>query len=239
MTPHNEASKGDYANAVLLPGDPARAEWIATTFLEDARCVNRVRNCLGFTGTYRGVPVSVQATGMGMPSAGIYVHELINHYGCTTLVRVGTCGGFNPKLTLRDIVIAQTASTNSAINRAYFAPYDFAPAADYRLIRMAADYAAERGIGWHVGGVVSDDLFYRQDDQLENFGKLMSHGVLAVEMEASVIYTIAARFKVAALTVCTVTDDIITRQALSPADRQNSLKEMIEVGLYAATGQKA
>ncbi|CAN5131445.1 purine-nucleoside phosphorylase [soil metagenome] len=232
-TPHNQANPGDYAEAVLLPGDPARAEWIAKTFLENARCVNRVRNCFGFTGSYKGKPVSVQATGMGQPSAAIYVHELVAFYGVKTLVRVGTCGGLSRKVRLRDIVIAQTAHTNHGVNRAYFAPYDFAPAADFNLVRRAADYAASRSLGWHVGSVVSDDVFYA-DDQTAKFARLVTHGALGVEMEASVIYTIAAKFDVAALAICTMTDDIATHQGLTPEERQSSLYDMIEVALHAA-----
>ena len=230
MTPHNEAKAGDYAEAVLLPGDPLRAKWIAETFFEEPRCVNRVRNCLGFTGRYKGTPVSVQATGMGQPSTAIYVHELLAVYGVRTVIRVGTCAGLTRRVKLRDIVIALAASTNSAINRAVFDPYDFAPAGDFGLIRAAAELAAARGLPWQAGGIVSDDVFYRPEP-LSNFATLVAHGVLAVEMETSTVYTLAARFGARALSVCAVSDDLVAGGELSPGERQSSLEDMVRLVL--------
>jgi purine-nucleoside phosphorylase len=233
MTPHLEAKLGDYAETVLLPGDPLRAKWIAETFFDDARQVNGIRNCLGFTGTYKGRPISVQATGMGQPSTAIYAHELIHFYGVKTLVRVGTCGGIHPSVKLRDVILAQTASTDSAMNRSTLAPFDFAPAADFGLLRAAADAAERHGVRTHVGGIVSSDLFYGPKDRYQ---VLTDHGVLGVEMEASTLYTVAARAGARALAICTMSDCLITGEALDPAARQSSLSEMVTIALDAAVG---
>jgi purine-nucleoside phosphorylase len=233
MTPHIEAKKGDYAEAVLLPGDPLRARWVAETFLENPRQVNAVRNCLGYTGTWKGRPVSVQATGMGQPSLAIYVHELITTYDVKTLIRLGTCGGLLPAVKLRDIVIAQTASTDSAMNRDLFGMYSFAPAADYALLNRAATLAAERCLPFHVGGIVSSDVFYHPDG-LKVYEVLARHGVLGVEMESAALYTIAARHGCRALTVCAVSDSLVSHEQLAPADRQSSLKDLAELALAVA-----
>lgn len=233
MTPHIEAEKGDYAEAVLLPGDPLRAKWVAETFLEEARLVNRVRNCLGYTGRYRGKPVSVQATGMGQPSLGIYVHELLNVYNVKTLIRIGTCGGLSDKVKLRDIVIAETASTDSAMNRDVFGPFSFAPAADFALLRSAVEIAEKRGLAWHVGGIVSTDVFYHPDG-LKVYDQLRAHGVLAVEMEAAALYTLAARRGARALVICAMTDSLVTGDQLGHEGRQSSLQEMAELALDVA-----
>lgn len=235
MTPHNHAALGDYAETVLLPGDPLRAKWIAETFFDDAKCVNTVRNCLGFTGTYKGKPVSVQATGMGQPSTAIYVHELLNVYGVKTLVRVGTCGGLNTSVKVRDVVIAQTASTDSTIVKDAFGPYAYAPAADFGLLRAAADAAGAKGLTAHVGGIVSSDIFYHPSGA-ESYAKLMAHGILGVEMEAATVYTLAARHKAKALTICTMTDCLITGAEIDADARQTSLVDMVEIGLSAALG---
>lgn len=236
MTPHNEAKKGDYAETVLLPGDPLRARWVAETFLDDSRQVNGVRNCLGFTGTWKGEPVSVQATGMGQPSTAIYVHELLDIYGVKNLIRIGTCGGLTTAVKVRDLVLAIAASTDSAINRA-FDPYTYAPFADYGLLRRAADLAAERGFSWHVGGVVSSDTFYVPDG-IKSYGALPAHGVLAVEMEASALYTLAARFKARALAICTMTDCLVTGDQIDAGERQSSLSDMVELALDTAIAQR-
>jgi purine-nucleoside phosphorylase len=235
MTPHIEAKQGDYAEAILLPGDPLRAKWIAETFLHDPRLVNRVRNCLGYTGTYKGKPVSVQATGMGQPSLGIYVHELITLYGAKTLLRVGTCGGLSPKVKLRDIVIAQTASTDSAMNRDVFGMYNYAPTADFALLRSAVEHAESRKLAWHVGGIVSSDVFYHPDG-IKVYDVLAAHGVLGVEMETAALYTLAARHGVRAVAICAVSDSLVTGDHLGPDDRQSSLKEMADLALTVATG---
>ena len=235
MTPHIEADKGDYAEAILLPGDPLRAQWVAETFLEEPRLVNRVRNCLGYTGRYHGKPVSVQATGMGQPSLAIYVHELINTYGAQTLIRIGTCGGLVPKVKVRDIVIAETASTDSAMNRDVFGMYNFAPAADFGLLRSAVDNAEKRQLRWHVGGIVSSDMFYHPDG-IKVYDVLAAHGVLGVEMETATLYTLAARFGRRALTICAISDSLVTGEQLGPDERQSSLKEMVELALAVAVG---
>jgi len=232
-TPHNSAKPGDYAEAILLPGDPLRAKWVAETFLKDARQVNAVRNCLGYTGIWNGKPVSVQATGMGQPSTAIYAHELIHFYGARTLIRVGTCGGIHRSVKLRDVILAQTASTDSAMNRMALAPFDFAPAADFGLLRAAADAAERHGVRTHVAGIVSSDLFYGPK---ERYQVLTDHGVLGVEMEASTLYTVAARAGARALAICTMSDCLITGEALDPAARQSSLSEMVTIALDAAVG---
>ncbi|RDE08501.1 purine-nucleoside phosphorylase [Pelagibacterium lacus] len=234
MTPHNQARPGDYAEAVLLPGDPLRARWIAETFLEDAREVNAVRNCLGFTGTWNGVPVSVQATGMGQPSTAIYVHELITVYGAKTLIRVGTCGGLNTDVKVRDVVIGASASTDSTIVKDAFGNYNYAPAADFGLLRAADDAARAKGKTVHVGGILSSDIFYHPSG-LEAYGALIAHGVLGVEMEAATLYMLAARFKVRALAICTMTDCLITGDEIDATARQTSLRDMVEIALSVAT----
>ena len=214
-TPHNSAQKGDYAEAVLLPGDPLRSKWIAETFLKDARQVNAVRNCLGFTGTWNGKPVSVQATGMGQPSLSIYVHELINEYGIKKLFRVGTAGGL--------------------IVKNGFGPYNFAPIADFGLLRLAAEKAEKKGLSAVVGNMLSSDIFYHVEPGLEGYGRLLSHGILGVEMESAALYTLAARFGVKALTICAVSDDLIRNEFMSADERQSSLKDMIALALDVAT----
>ena len=236
MTPHNHAKPGDYADAVLLPGDPLRAKWIAETFLEAPRQVNSVRNCLGFTGIWKGKPVSVQATGMGQPSLSIYVHELINVYGVKTLLRVGTCGGLNAKVKVRDLIIAQGATTDSTIVKDAFGPYSFAPIADFSLLRDAVDHAEAAGLCAHVGNMLSSDIFYHLEPGLAGYGRLPAHGILGVEMEAAALYTLAARFGVRALAVCTMTDCLITHEELSAADRQSSLRDMVTLALDVAVG---
>jgi purine-nucleoside phosphorylase len=234
VTPHIEAAKGDYAEAILLPGDPLRAKWVAETFLENPRLVNRVRNCLGNTGTNKGKPVSVQATGMGQPSLGIYVHELVTVYGAKSLIRIGTCGALVAKVKLRDIVIAATASTDSAMNRDVFGMYSFAPTADFALLRKAVETAEARSLAWHVGGIVSSDVFYHPSGP-KVYEVLAAHGVLGVEMETAALYTIAARHGARALTVCSVSDSLVTHEQIDPEARQTSLREMAELALTVAT----
>jgi len=234
VTPHIEAAKGDYAEAILLPGDPLRAKWVAETFLENPKLVNRVRNCLGYTGTYKGKPVSVQATGMGQPSLGIYVHELITVYGAKSLIRIGTCGALIEKVKLRDIVIASTASTDSAMNRDVFGMYSFAPTADFALLRKAVETAEGRALSWHVGGIVSSDVFYHPSGA-KVYEVLAAHGVLGVEMETAALYTIAARHGARALTICAVSDSLVTHEQIDPEARQTSLQDMAELALTTAT----
>ncbi len=236
MTPHNEANKGDYADTVLLPGDPLRAKWIAETFFDEPRQVNAVRNCLGFTGSWKGKPVSVQATGMGQPSTAIYVHELLDVYGAKKLIRVGTCGGLNAKVKVRDLVIGLAATTDSAVNSATFGRYHYAPFADFEMVRAATDIAAERKLPCHVGGMVSSDEFYALEGP-KVYEILTAHGVLGVEMEAAAIYTLAARFGARAMVVCTMSDCLITGDQIDAKARQSSLSEMVELALDVAAGQ--
>lgn len=233
MTPHNSAKAGDYADSVLLPGDPLRAKWIAENFFDNPVEVNAVRNCLGFTGTWKGKRVSVQATGMGQPSLSIYVHELINFYGVKNLIRVGTCGGLSEKVKVRDLVIAQGATTDSTLVKDAFGPYSFAPIADFGLLRDCVARSEAAGLKYHVGNMVSSDIFYH-DDGLASYEAVIRHGALGVEMEAAALYTLAARFGVKALAVCTMTDSLVTGEALSAQDRQSSLKDMVTLALDVA-----
>ncbi len=232
MTPHNEAKKGDYAKTVLLPGDPLRAKWIAEEFFEDARQVNGVRNCLGFTGKWKGKEVSVQATGMGQPSAAIYIHELLDVYGVKNLIRVGTSGGLSEKVKVRDIIIAMSAATDSSMNNS-FSPFHYAPFADWDLLEAAVSLSKSRGFNTHVASVVSSDIFYVPNG-VKSYGDLPKHGVLAVEMEAAALYTLAKRFDARALAICTISDCLVTGEELNRQERQTSLENMVELALDSA-----
>jgi purine-nucleoside phosphorylase len=230
MSIHIGAAPGDIAPRVLMPGDPLRAKWIAEQFLTDATCYSTVRSMLGFTGTYQGVPVSVQGSGMGQPSAAIYTHELINDYGVDTLIRVGTCGAISESLKLRDVIAVNGASTDSAMNRARFDNLiDYAPVADFGLLRASVDVAARRGIEMRVGPVLAADAFYT--DRPDLFERLADYGVLAVEMESAALFTIAARFRARALTLLTVSDQIRTGEVTSAQERQETFAQMVEVAL--------
>jgi purine-nucleoside phosphorylase len=233
MTPHIEAKKGDYAPTVLLSGDPQRAEWAAEDFLDDLRCVNRWRGEPGFTGIFRGVPVSVQSTGMGGPSLAIYAHELLDAYGVRTLIRIGSCGGLVEEATLRRLVISQAACADSAVNRQLFAPFDYAASADFGLLRRAADRAAALKLDHLIGRTASSDFFYHPEG-LERLARLRQHGVIAIDMETSALYTIAARFSARALSICTVVDNMITGDAIDPSERQEVFRPMIELALDIA-----
>jgi purine-nucleoside phosphorylase len=236
MSTHIGAEPGQIAERVLLPGDPLRAKWIAETFLTDATCYSTVRNMFGFTGTYRGVPVSVQGSGMGIPSISISAHELINDYGAKTLVRVGSCGALADSLQLRDVIAAIGASTDSAINRQRFdGMIDYAPVADFGLLRGAVDAAAGRDIDVRVGQVLSADVFYTDRPDLPE--RLAGYGVLAVEMEAAALYTLAAKFDVRALALLTVSDHIVRGEALPAADRERSFSQMVEIALDTVTAE--
>ena len=192
MTPHISAKKGEIAESILLPGDPLRAKWIAETFFDNPVCFNEVRGMLGFTGTYKGQPVSVMGTGMGMPSLSIYVHELLDLYGVKKLIRVGSCGAFGEGLKLLDVIIANAAATDSAINKQKFGNISYAPVADFYLLRKAVALAEARDTRHVVGPIMSGDQFYVDD--LNYLAKIKAHGVLAVEMEAAALYTLAAKF---------------------------------------------
>lgn len=230
MSVHIGAEPGQIAPRVLLPGDPLRAKWIAETYLKDPFCYSTVRNMLGYTGRFQGVEVSVQGTGMGMPSASIYVHELINEYGARTLVRVGSCGALAESLRLRDVIAAIGASTDSAMNRMRFdGLIDYAPVADFELLRTAVDTATARGVDLRVGQVAAVDAFYQVRPDL--YEKLAQHGVLAVEMETAALYTIAARYGARALTILTVSDLIRSGENLEATERERSFAEMAEIAL--------
>ncbi len=233
MTPHIEAAKGDYAETVLLPGDPQRAEWIAENFLSDVRRVNNLRAEPGFTGSWRGFPISVQSTGMGAPSTAIYVHELVDAYRARTLIRVGTCGGLSDKVGLRSLVISTAAGSDSAVNRQLFQPFDYAPCADFALLCVAAERARSSGVAHFVGRTVSSDTFYHPDE-MKRFARLRQHGVIAVDMETSALYTLAARFSARALSICTVVDNMVTGEDTAPSERQELFRPMVELSLEVA-----
>ena len=230
-TPHLEALAGQVADAVLLPGDPLRAEFIATEMLDGARCYNRVRGALGFTGTWKGRPVSVQGTGMGMPSIAIYATELLRFHGVRTAIRVGSCGSIQPHVALRDVVVALGAHTNSAMVRQRFKGIDFAPTAAFDLVEASVRLAGERGLEVHVGTIYSSDAFY--DDDPELFELLSRHGTLAVEMEAAALYMIAAAHGARALCLATVSDHILDGTKLASAERQTGFAAMAELALDA------
>ena len=231
MSTHLAAEPGQVAPVVLMPGDPLRARWIAETFLEDAACYSEVRGMLGYTGSYRGQPVSVQGSGMGQPSLAIYATELFTEYDVQAIVRVGSCGALSPDLALRDLVIASGACTDSSMNRIRFGGLDYAPVADYRLLRAADDAATARGLTARVGLILSSDSFYNPRPELT--ATMVEHGVLAVEMEASALYTIAAGFGRRALTVCTVSDHIVTGEQTTALEREQTFTDMVEVTLEA------
>lgn len=232
MTIHLNAKPGQIAETVLLPGDPLRAKFIAEHFLEDVAQHNTVRGMNGYTGTYQGHRVSVQGTGMGIPSISIYVHELINEYGCKNLIRIGSCGALQPDLKLMDVVLAQATSTDSHINRLRFSGMDYAPTADFGLLLKAYQAAEQKGIDVHVGNILSSDTFYSDDP--DSWKIWADFGVLAVEMEAAGLYTLAAKFGVRALAICTVSDNIVHQQAISSEARETALRNMIEIGLSLA-----
>ena len=233
-TIHINAEPGDFAETVLMPGDPLRAKYIAEKFLDAARQVNDVRNMLGFTGSYRERAISVMAHGMGIPSASIYCTELIRDFGVKRIIRVGSCGTVHPEVKLRDIVIAMGASTDSGVNRIRFAGYDLAAIASFDLLRSAVRVAEMKSLSFHVGNVFSADVFYSPGtSQLDLMAKF---DILGVEMETDGIYSVAAELDAEALAICTVSDDIKTGEALSPAERQTSFDEMIELALETALG---
>ena len=229
MSIHIGAEQGQIAPTVLLPGDPLRAKYIAETMLEDVFCYNEVRGMLGYTGRYGDKSVSVQGTGMGIPTLSIYVHELVTEYHVKTLIRVGTCGAFQPHLTVGDIVLPMTASTDSHINRLRFEGMDYAPAASFHLLLKAYETAKERGARVHVGGIFSSDTFYGDDP--ESWRKWAAYGALAAEMETSGLYTLAAKFKVHALSVLTVSDSLVTGEFSTAEQREEGFPQMAEIAL--------
>ena len=233
MTPHNEADKGDYAETVLLPGDPQRAEWMAETFLEAPRCVNRRRGALGFTGLFRGKPVSIQATGIGVSSFLIYVNELLDFHGVKTLIRTGTCGGLTAGVGLRSLVISQSVHAESAESGQVFGLYQPAAGPDPILSARATARAAELGIDHHAGLTICSDIFYHPDGR-DRFAEGLALGALAVDMETSALYRIAAHFGARALSLLTVVDNIATGEQTGYSERQTLFTDMTRLALDVA-----
>ncbi len=231
-TKHMNAAPGDFAETVLMPGDPLRAQYIADTYLEDARRVTDVRNMWGYTGRFKGQPISVMAHGMGIPSASIYCTELIADYGVRRVIRVGSCGTSHPDVRLRDLVIAMGASTDSNCNRMRFGGYDLAALASYDLVEKAVQAARESGVRFHVGNLFSADLFYTPDPDM--FETMAKYNIYGVEMEAAGIYPIAAEHGAEALAICTVSDDLRSGENLSPDERATTFDDMIRVALATA-----
>jgi purine-nucleoside phosphorylase len=228
-TKHMNAAPGDFATTVLMPGDPLRAQYIADTYFDNARRVTDVRNMWGFTGEYKGMPISVMAHGMGIPSASIYCTELITEYDVKRVIRVGSCGTTHPDVKLRDVLIAMGASTDSGVNRMRFGGYDFAALATFSLVRNAVEAAEENNVRYHVGNIFSADLFYTPDTDM--FDTLAKYNVLGIEMEAAGMFPIAAEHGAEALAICTVSDDIPSGAALSADERATTFDEMITVAL--------
>jgi purine-nucleoside phosphorylase len=228
---HINAKKGEIAETILLPGDPLRAKYIAETFLEDVTQYNEVRNMFGYTGTYKGHRISVQGTGMGVPSISIYINELMQEFDVQKLIRVGTCGAIQKDVHVRDVILAQSATTNSPINRTFFNGVDYAPTADFDLLLKAYNAGLEKGLQLKVGNVFTEDFFYNEHAEHE---KLAQYGVLAVEMETAALYTLAAKFGRQALSVLTVSDHILTGEVTTAEERQTTFNDMIVVALDAA-----
>ncbi len=232
MSIHIGAARGDIAETILLPGDPLRAKMIAETFLENPVCYNEVRGMYGYTGTYQGKRISVQGTGMGIPSISIYANELVSEYGVKNLVRVGTCGALQEKVGVRDVILAMGACTDSNVNNIRFKGMNYAPTASFDLLTKAVKVAEEKKIKPHVGNIMTSDTFYQDDS--DSWKLWASYGVLAVEMETAELYTLAAKHGVKALAVLTVSDHIVTHEITSAEERQNTFKQMIEIALSLA-----
>ena len=230
-TPHNSAAMGDFAKTVLMPGDPLRAKFIAETFLEEARLVNNVRGIHGYTGAYQGTPVSVMASGMGIPSIGIYAHELYTQYGVENILRIGSAGAISPKLKLRNVVAGQGACTNSHFARQYGLPGTFAPIADFTLLETAVAVARKLGVEMPVGNLLSSDTFYDASGSTLKWGEM---GVLAVEMEAAGLYLTAAHLGKRALALCSISDSLVTGEELTAQERQTSFTTMMRIALETA-----
>jgi len=232
MTIHIGAEPGQIAETVLMPGDPYRARWAAETFLEGVELVNEVRGMLGFTGHYKGERVTIQGSGMGMPSLSIYANELISDFNAQTLIRIGSCGGMQPHVAVRDVIIAMSATTITSPSSAIFREVNFAPTANYELLSAAVTAADNKGIRNHVGGIYSSDVFYAERPDLDE--QMVRHGILGVEMEAAELYTLAARHGRRALAVLTVSDHLQTGEALPSEDREKTFGDMVEIALEAA-----
>ncbi|OPJ60489.1 purine-nucleoside phosphorylase [Clostridium oryzae] len=229
MSVHIGAKEGQIAESVLMPGDPLRAKFIAENFLSDVVCYNNIRGMYGFTGTYNGKKISVQGSGMGMPSLSIYANELIQFYGVKNIIRVGTCGGYSKDVKLRDVIIAMAASTDSNINRIRFKDCNFAPVASFKLLKKAYDAAIEKGIDPKVGNIFSSDTFYGDDN--ESWKLWANYGCLGVEMEAAALYTLAAKFHIDALAILTVSDHFIYDEITTAEEREKTFTGMIEIAL--------
>ncbi|PLR98864.1 purine-nucleoside phosphorylase [Bacillus sp. T33-2] len=230
MSIHIGAKENEIAETVLLPGDPLRAKYIAETFLENAQCYNEVRNMFGYTGTYKGKRVSVQGTGMGVPSISIYINELMQSYNVQNLVRVGTCGALQKDVRVRDVILAMSASTDSQMNRITFGGVDYAPTANFDLLLKAYNAGVEKGLNLKVGNVFTADMFYNDNAEHE---KWANHQILAIEMETAALYTLAAKFDRKALSVLTVSDHLLTGEETTAEERQTTFNDMIEVALEA------
>ena len=231
-TPHNTAEKGDFAKTVLMPGDPLRAKYIAEHYIENPKLVNNVRGVQGYTGTYKGVPVSVMASGMGMPSMAIYSYELFNFYGVENILRVGSAGAVSMELKVRDIVLGQGACTSSSMQDNFGVNGHFAPIGSWDLLKCAADICEERKLRYKAGNLISSDIFYNDDTSFNQ--PFVNLGALAVEMEAAALYMNAARAGKRALAICTISDHILTGEATSAEERQNTFNEMMELALEVA-----
>lgn len=232
MTIHIGAAPGDIAETVLMPGDPYRARWAAETFLDDPTLVNETRGMLGYTGTWRGNRVTIQGSGMGMPSLSIYANELIRDFGAKTLIRIGSAGAMQKHVALRDVVIAMTSSTVATPSRTIFREVSFAPCADFGLLRAAVSAAEDTGVTTHVGGIYSSDTFYDERPDLNE--QMTRHGILCVEMETAELYTLAARYGVRALAVLTISDHLLTKEELPSSERERSFADMVKIALRAA-----
>ncbi|MGF1764134.1 purine-nucleoside phosphorylase [Aliivibrio kagoshimensis] len=228
-TPHINAEMGDFADVVLMPGDPLRAKYIAETFLQDVKEVCNVRSMLGFTGTYKGRKISVMGHGMGIPSCSIYATELIKDFGVKKLIRVGSCGAVRDDIKLRDVVIGMGASTDSKVNRMRFKDHDFAAIADFDMVRNAQEAAKAKGIPVVIGNIFSAELFYTPDPDM--FKVMEKYGIVGVEMEAAGIYGVAAEYGAKALTICTVSDHIKTGEQTTADERQTTFNDMMEIAL--------
>ena len=235
-TPHINAEPGDFAETVIMPGDPLRAKFIAENFLDQPRLVNDVRGMLGFTGGYKGQRLSVMGHGVGIPSCSIYCTELVNEFGVKQLIRAGSCGTVNKAVKLRDIIIAMGACTDSKVNRIRFRDHDFAAIADYRLMQSAVTAAEQKGLAVHVGNVFSSDLFYTPEQEV--FEVMQQYNILGVEMESAGIYGLAAELGVRALTICVVSDQITSGERLSAEERQSGFTDMIELALETAVADE-
>lgn len=232
MSVHIEAKKGEIAETILLPGDPLRAKWIANTFFENPKRFNNVRGMLGYTGTYKGKPISTMGTGMGVPSISIYAHELITEYDVKNLIRVGSAGSCQEHIKLRDIVLAMAASSTSGINELRFSGADYAPTANFGLFQKAVEAAKTQNIPLKAGNVLTSDEFYADD--FESYKQWSKFGVLCVEMETSGLYTVAAKHGVNALSILTISDSLVTGEHTTAMERETTFKEMIHIALELA-----